>query len=148
MSGPGERHFGDAAGQISGSGERHFGSVAGPMSGAGERHFGAASRGVFLYHGHSFARFAASPYRWPGGYAYRRYAVGGVLPRAFWVRDYYIDNYVDYGLEAPLPDFEWVRYGPDIVLVNLDTGDIAQVVYGVFDEADAPTADAEQPAAN
>jgi Ni/Co efflux regulator RcnB len=142
-----ERHFGDAIP----AGERHFGEARGPP----ERSFGddrsfhetggevrrSPSGRVFRYQGHEYQRFAAPRYAWPHGYAYRRYAIGRRLPRAFWVHDYYIDNYDEYELAPPPPDFEWIRYGPDILLIDLDTGEIAQVVYGAFDEIDAPTPD-------
>jgi len=80
---------------------RHFGTTGGV---AGTRHFGAADaefhaansvprriqggRG-YVYRGHTFSRFRADPYRWPHGYSYRRYVVGYVLPRRFWVHDYF-----------------------------------------------------------
>jgi Ni/Co efflux regulator RcnB len=59
------------------------------------------------------------------------------LPRAFWVRHWYITDYATYGVDPPPPDYQWIRYGPDLLLVNLDTGSIDQVQYGVFaDEGD------------
>jgi len=36
------------------------------------------------------------------------------------------------GLQPPPPGFQWVRQGPDVVLVNLRTGQIIDVAYGVF----------------
>jgi Ni/Co efflux regulator RcnB len=35
-------------------------------------------------------------------------------------------------LEPPPPGFQWVRYGPDLLLVNVVTGQVADVAYGVF----------------
>jgi hypothetical protein len=35
------------------------------------------------------------------------------------------------GLGAP-PDYQWVRYGPDLLLVDLTTGEVIDVVYDVF----------------
>jgi len=155
----GERHFGVAsAGQP--GGERHFG-VASVGQPGGERHFGAAPGGpggrsfhtaslsphrsssgrVFDYHGHAYGRFAVARYHWPHGYGYHRYAIGYRLPRAYWLPDYFITDYVDYGLDPPPDDFEWIRYGPDILLINQDTGEIAQVIYGVFDESDDAVAE-------
>jgi Ni/Co efflux regulator RcnB len=99
----------------------------------------------YTYHGHTLSRFRAAPYRWPHGYRYRRYAVGYALPQRYWIHDYYIDNYADYELDPPPQDFQWVRYGPDILLVDLNSGAIAQVIYGAFDDsagAQDPSADA------
>jgi Ni/Co efflux regulator RcnB len=103
---------------------------------SGAPHRVAGGRG-YIYRGRSFAAFHADPYRWPTGFHYERYAVGYALPRTFWTRDYYIDNYAVYDLDPPPPAFEWVRYGPDILLIDLDSGQISQVIYGAFDEASA-----------
>jgi Ni/Co efflux regulator RcnB len=35
-------------------------------------------------------------------------------------------------LAAPEPGFQWVRYGPDLLLVNVTTGQVVDVAYGVF----------------
>jgi Ni/Co efflux regulator RcnB len=146
----GGRHFGETG---QGTGTRHFGEAG---SVPGIRHFGGggvhaaanAPRRVeggrtYVYRGHSLFAFHADPYRWPRGYHYRRFAEGGVLPRRFWTRDYYLDNYALYDLDPPPPDFEWVRYGPDILLLDLNSGQIAQVVYGAFDDADADEGSAD-----
>jgi Ni/Co efflux regulator RcnB len=149
---PATGHFGSTGGFHNGRpATGHFGSAGGfHNGGAGP---GRAAHGAlgfrqgshlqrvahgrsYMYRGHSYSRFEASRYNWPAGYGYRRYEVGYIFPRRYWVHDYYIDDYVDYGLEPPPPDFEWVRYGPDIVLVDLNSGQIAQVVYGAFEETD------------
>jgi Ni/Co efflux regulator RcnB len=135
------RRFGTAGGFSAGQDERHFG---GGING-GEHGFRTAglvprrsgTGRQYSYHGRTYTRFAAGRYHWPRGYGYQRYAVGYHLPRAYWVRDYYIDNYADYDLGPPPDNYQWIRYGPDILLIDLDTGQIAQVVYGVFDEEDA-----------
>jgi Ni/Co efflux regulator RcnB len=143
------RAFGNSGfGSSGGFGAKGFGSGRGFGSGssagfASGRGFGAGgsrngfarSHGSFTYRGRSFRRFAAPRYRWPHGYGYRRYAVGGYLPRAFWSPDYYVTDYVSFGVEAPPPDFQWVRYGPDLLLIDEDTGEVSQTVYGVFDQS-------------
>jgi Ni/Co efflux regulator RcnB len=121
-----ERHFGGSAG----TGTHNFAERSGPRRSTSGREFS--------YQGRKYQRFAAERYHYPPGYAYHRYVVGYRLPRNYIVRDYYIDNYTDYGLAAPPDDYQWVRYGPDILLVDTDTGEIAQVVYGAFDEQDGP----------
>lgn len=87
-----------------------------------------------MYHGHAVSRFAGGAYHWRAGDHYRRWGTGYRLPREYWRRDYYIDDYDDYGLDAPPDGYEWIRYGPDLLLVDLGTGLIAQAVYGAFDD--------------
>jgi Ni/Co efflux regulator RcnB len=36
------------------------------------------------------------------------------------------------GLIAPPANFQWVRYGPDLMLVNILTGNVVDIQYGVF----------------
>lgn len=113
-------------------GPRGGGRVAGgrPNYGHGVYH---GPRGNRFYHGgHYFARVHGGPWVWPGGYGYHRFFVGGILPAIFLGSAYAYADYVGLGLAAPDPGFEWVRYGPDLVLVNQTTGAIVDVVYGAF----------------
>jgi len=139
-----------------GGSDRHFGASGhdrGPVAGArtfgSDRHFGSrtspaalprrvATAGHYFYHGRSFQRFQANYYRWPRGYSYVRYGIGGYLPRYYWVTDYYITDYAYYGLDPAPYGFVWMRYGPDVVLFNLETGLISSIIYGAFLEASVP----------
>lgn len=77
--------------------------------------------------------FHAGEYRAPRGYTYRRYNVGERLEPAFFARDYWLADYATYDLMAPPDGYTWVRFGPDAILIDEDTGDVVQVQYGVFD---------------
>jgi Ni/Co efflux regulator RcnB len=68
----------------------------------------------------------------PSGWAYRRWSVGGYMPRNWYARDYWITNYLAFSLLAPPPDYEWIRQGPDAVLVDINTGAVLRVEYDVF----------------
>ena len=72
------------------------------------------------------------PYHAPRGYAYRRWAYGEVLPSLYWGRDYWVLDYWLFGLDVPPYGYEWVRYGPDALLIDLRSGEVIQVVYGRF----------------
>jgi hypothetical protein len=72
------------------------------------------------------------PFRYPHGYRYRRWTIGLLLPHLFLSSPYFYDDYWALGIGAPPPGFRWVRYGPDLLLVNLRTGRIADVIYGAF----------------
>jgi Ni/Co efflux regulator RcnB len=94
---------------------------------------GGDAHGRFTYHGREFAARHAEAYRWPHGYAYHRYWAGRRLPRAFWRRDYYVYDYADFGIDAPPPGYQWVRYGPDLLLISVATGEVAQSVNGAYE---------------
>jgi len=90
-------------------------------------------RGNRFYHnGHYYGRIHGRPWVWPGGYGYHRFFVGGILPAIFLGAAYVYADYVALGLAPPEPGFVWVRYGPDLVLVNQETGAVVDVAYGVF----------------
>ena len=87
-------------------------------------------RDVHVYHGN---RVHAGRYAWPHGYAYGRRAVGYIMPRPFLTSAYYYSGWRALGLAAPLAGHQWVRYGEDLLLVQVATGRVVDVRYGVFD---------------
>lgn len=93
---------------------------------------GVAAR--FSYHGREIERVHVRPFIYPPGFAYRRWEVGAALPPAFLVRDYWYTDWAALGFDPPPPGFQWVRYGPDMLLVNEITGQVAEVQYDVFYE--------------
>jgi hypothetical protein len=96
-------------------------------------------------HGRMLPPRVVAPYRWPGGAPYRLYAVGALLPLSFIAADYIVADWPAYGVAAPVGDAVWLRYGPDLLLVDQQTGQVVDAAYGVFIE-DPATADS-QPAA-
>lgn len=95
---------------------------------------GRAVRNVYRI-GHrptTYHRIQARTFRYPHGYSYRRWSIGAVLPRLFLSSSYYWSAYGALGLLAPPPGYVWVRYGPDLLLVNRYTGRIADVIFGAF----------------
>ncbi|WP_028969936.1 RcnB family protein [Sphingomonas sp. URHD0057] len=81
-------------------------------------------------HQYQFKRIRAKHYRYPRGYHYRLWAVGHILPALLFSSAYYYDDYHHVGY--PPHGYRWVRYGPDLLLVNIHTHRIAYVVTGVF----------------
>jgi len=86
----------------------------------------------FSFHGRSFNRVHVHPFIYPSGWAYRAWAIGAILPPLFLAPDYYYPEWAQLGLEPPPPGDQWVRYGPDLLLVNIATGQVIDVAYGVF----------------
>jgi Ni/Co efflux regulator RcnB len=116
---------------------RHYvGSGGGALGGRPRRD----PRGpAYLYHGRPYAPFRMARYHWPQGESYHRFHRHERFPRIFLISEYFIDNYTDYDLGAPPGNAQWVRYGDDLVLVDLDTGDILNVVTGAFLDSDDGT---------
>jgi Ni/Co efflux regulator RcnB len=77
-------------------------------------------------------RYHFGTYRRPHGWYAHRWAYGQRLPRAWFARNYWIPNYITFGLVAPPDGYQWVRVGNDAMLVDVDTGEIVRVVYDVF----------------
>jgi hypothetical protein len=92
----------------------------------------APRRGQFWYRNRWLGRLRGPAFHYPHGYSYRRWYAGQSLPLLFLAAPYFFNDYASVGVEAPPPGYVWVRYGPDLVLVNRSTGAIEQVLYGVY----------------
>jgi len=76
--------------------------------------------------------YHSQPYVQPDGWYSRRWVYGETLPTAFWGRTYWLSSYWDYGLMDPPYGYVWVRDGFDALLIDVETGQILSVTYGVF----------------
>jgi Ni/Co efflux regulator RcnB len=76
--------------------------------------------------------FHIGPYHHPSGWAPHHWGYGQILPRAYWAPSYLIADYWLFALEVPPAGYEWVRDDTDALLVDVNTGEILQVEYGVF----------------
>lgn len=93
-------------------------------------------RAPWVFHGHPYAWHAVHyphPWAYPSGYGYRRWAVGAILPPLFWSKPtYYYTGWGEMGLPPPEPGFQYIEYGPDLLLVNVATGRVVQVFPDAF----------------
>ena len=71
-------------------------------------------------------------YRGPRGYRYRPVTVGYRFAPAYYGRNYWVSDWANYRLHAPLRYQRWVRYGNDIVLIDIRTGRVLEVNNGFF----------------
>lgn len=62
-----------------------------------------------------------------GGWTYAPINNGYQLRPGFYGQRYWINDYGRYGLTAPRANLRWVRYGNDLVLVNVRTGRVLEV---------------------
>ncbi|HEY7811251.1 MAG TPA: RcnB family protein [Allosphingosinicella sp.] len=66
-----------------------------------------------------------SPY---SNWSYRPVGVGYNLRPAFYGSRYHVSNYGQFGVRQPGRFQQWVRYGDDLLLVNVRTGRVLQVI--------------------
>ena len=104
-------------------------SMRGPDNAArpSNRNFASFQRNFTAPH-----RFHAAAYRRPRGWYSHHWVFGEILPALFWTQDYWLDDYMDFGLEPPPPGTVWVRDGYDALLIDRYSGEIIQVDYNVF----------------
>lgn len=93
-----------------------------------DRHDRHSSHDRREWHGdrHHRHRYYAAPYR---NWRYRPVSVGYRLDRVYYSPRYYIGDYGYYHLRPPRPWERWIRYGDDLLLVNLRTGRVLDVIH-------------------
>ncbi len=77
-------------------------------------------------------RYHYGSYNRPSGWYAHRWVYGERLPHDWYGRDYWIGDYISIGLIGQPDGYQWVRVGDDALLVDVDTGEVLQVEYGVF----------------
>ncbi|HEX3836969.1 MAG TPA: RcnB family protein [Steroidobacteraceae bacterium] len=91
-----------------------------------------ADRGTYQHNFRATRSFHIGPYHRPRGWTAHSWAYGQILPRAYFAPEYRLSDYWLFSLEVPPAGYEWVRDGDDALLVDIDSGEILQVEYGVF----------------
>ncbi len=86
----------------------------------------------FWHRGQYYGRVQGPAFSYPPGWRYRQWLIGARLPPLLFAPGYFYPGWASLGLQAPPPDYSWVRYGPDLLLVNLNTGEVEDVAYGAF----------------
>jgi Ni/Co efflux regulator RcnB len=128
-----------------GHGGGHANGAFNPL-GAGGRNGGGHDSRTHAGRGHNSAfdalrrafnaprhyHYRGGSYHQPSGWRYQRWAIGAFLPSLYWSNSYWIGDYNDYGLDNPPPGTVWVRYGDDALLIDRDSGEVIQVIYGIF----------------
>jgi Ni/Co efflux regulator RcnB len=89
-------------------------------------------RAAYRHNFQAARSFKIGPYHRPAGWVAHHWQYGQILPRAYWAPDYVIGDYWLFALEVPPAGYEWVRDDTDALLVDVNTGEILQVEYGVF----------------
>jgi len=68
------------------------------------------------------------PYR----YGYRRFSIGFSLWPSYYGSNYWLNDPWQYRLPPAYGPYRWVRYYDDALLVNIYTGEVADVIYNFF----------------
>jgi hypothetical protein len=68
----------------------------------------------------------------PRGFYYRSWVYGQILPFGWYSSQWYINDYYDYDLPVPPYGYEWIRNGPDALLVDVNSGEVVSSVPGIF----------------
>lgn len=71
-----------------------------------------------------------APYGWD--YGYRRFGIGFRLDSILFGSNYWISDPYYYRLPPAYGPYRWVRYYNDALLVDIDTGEVVDVVYDIF----------------
>jgi Ni/Co efflux regulator RcnB len=80
---------------------------------------------------HQYA-WRGSAWRPQPNYYYRHWGYGDRLPFGWFGAQWFIGDYYFYDLPVPPYGYEWIRVGPDALLVDLATGMVVESVYGLF----------------
>lgn len=70
-----------------------------------------------------------SPYR---NYSYRRFSIGSRLDSLFFGSRYWINDPWQYRLPEVYGPYRWVRYYDDVLLVDIYSGQVVDVIYDFF----------------
>ena len=76
----------------------------------------------------SLGRYYA-PYR---NYSYRRIGIGFTLGSLFFGNRYWINDPWSYRLPEVYGPYKWVRYYDDVLLVDIYSGEVVDVIYDFF----------------
>ena len=96
--------------------------------------YGTPTGRAFYYGGRTYYGVYAPAFAYPPGWTYRRWAVGAVLPAVFLTKPYHYADYAALGLPHPAAGHQWVRYGPDLLMVDTRSGAVLHAAHGVFAE--------------
>ena len=77
-------------------------------------------------------RYRGSFYRPPIGFYFNVWSYNDRLPWGWYTPEYWIDDWWRYGLPMPPIGCEWVRVGRDVLLVDVFSGRVLQVVHNLF----------------
>jgi Ni/Co efflux regulator RcnB len=86
----------------------------------------------FWHRGRYYNRVRGPAYAYPSGWQYRRWTIGARLAPLLLAPSFFYQDWAALGLQQPPPGYSWVRFGPDLLLVNLSTNEVEDVAYGVF----------------
>lgn len=76
--------------------------------------------------------FRLGLYRDPFGFSYQRFVTGWSIWPAYYGSSYWIQDPFSYRLPPAYGRYRWVRYHDDALLIDLDSGQVVDVIYNFF----------------
>ncbi|WP_425231086.1 RcnB family protein [Sphingomonas sp.] len=76
--------------------------------------------------------YRGSAYAGPRGYRYRPVTVGFRFAPSYYGRNYWVNDWSRYRLARPGYNQQYIRYGNDVVLVDIRSGRVLRVFGGFF----------------
>jgi hypothetical protein len=86
----------------------------------------------YSYRNRYSSLFRLGRYYDPYRYGYRRFSIGFSLWPSYYGSNYWLNDPWQYRLPPAYGPYRWVRYYDDALLVNIYTGEVADVVYNFF----------------
>jgi Ni/Co efflux regulator RcnB len=78
------------------------------------------------------SRFHVGIYYDPFGWGYQPFSIGWRLWPNYYSSQYWINDPWDYELPYAPPGTQWVRYYNDVLLIDLYSGEVVDVIHGFF----------------
>jgi Ni/Co efflux regulator RcnB len=79
-------------------------------------------------------RFRIGAYYNPYGYnyGYNRFSIGFYIDSGFYSSRYWISDPYQYRLPAVYGPYRWIRYYDDVLLIDIRSGEVVDVIYNFF----------------
>jgi Ni/Co efflux regulator RcnB len=97
-----------------------------------DSHGNAGDRRGFGRDLHSLQQFHHGGYHRPDGWYAHAWRHGDIMPPLFWATDLWLTDYWLYDLSPPPFGYVWVRDDDDALLIDRSTGEVVEVIHGVF----------------
>lgn len=86
----------------------------------------------YAWRGYNPGYFRVGAYYDPFGYGYFGFGIGSYIDAGYYAEDYWIADPYYYHLPVAYPGTRWVRYYNDVLLIDINTGEVIDVINNFF----------------